>query len=132
MIQGDHLTLPATLLSTRDLAWRIRRHVVEMTHRGNSSHIGSGLSIADVLAVLYGTILRLRPQEPQWSLRDRFILSKGHAGAAVYAVLAECGFIPLDMLASHFQDGSLLSGHISHLGIPGVEMSTGSLGHGLS
>lgn len=68
---------------------------------------------------------------PRWSERDRFILSKGHAGAAVYATLAEVGYFPIELLEQHYQDGSLLSGHVSHKGIPGVELSTGSLGHGL-
>jgi|GEM_PF-3296908 len=76
------------------LALRIRRHVVNMTHFGNSSHVGSVFSIADILAVLYGRVLRVRPQEPSWPGRDRFVLSKGHAGAGVYAALAERGFSP--------------------------------------
>jgi len=117
---------------TCELAWRIRRHAVEMTHCGNSSHVGSMLSIADILAVLYGSILHVDPSNPRWSERDRFILSKGHAGASVYATLAECGFMSVEKLKSHYQDGSDLSGHVSHKGIPGVELSTGSLGHGLS
>ena len=72
-----------------------------------------------------------RSAEPRWAQRDRFILSKGHAGAGVYAVLAECGFFPIELLKKHYQDGSVFSGHVSHKGIPGVEASTGSLGHGL-
>ena len=87
--------------------------------------------MADILGVLYGKIMRFRPTEPRWPERDRFILSKGHAGAGVYAALAECGFFPREKLRGHYQDGSDLSGHVSHLGIPGVELSTGSLGHGL-
>lgn len=114
------------------LARRIRMHVVRMTSRGGSAHVGSCLSCADILAVLYGGVLRVRPHESNWGNRDRFILSKGHAGAAVYAALAERGFFPNTLLESHYQDGSLLSGHVSHKGIPGVELSTGSLGHGLS
>jgi transketolase len=102
-----------------------------MTSRGGSSHIGAALSIADILAVLYGGVLRVDPRQPRWAERDRFILSKGHAGAAVYAVLAETGFFPTEQLTQHYQDGSVLSGHVSHKGIPGVELSTGSLGHGL-
>jgi transketolase len=102
-----------------------------MTHRGNSSHVAAGLSIADILAVLYGGALRVRPDDPRWPGRDRFVLSKGHAGAAVYAVLAESGFFSVEKLKTHYQDGSDLSGHVSHKGIPGVELSTGSLGHGL-
>src|SRR5438046_7035209 len=77
---------------SRSLAARIRRHVVLMTSRGSSSHVGSGLSIADILAVLYSSVLRVRPDQLQAADRDRFILSKGHAGAAVYAALAESGF----------------------------------------
>ena len=113
------------------LATRIRKHAVSMTSLGGSSHIGSVLSIADILAVLYGSILNYRADEPKWIDRDRFILSKGHAGAGVYATLAEVGFMPTDKLKTHYQDGSDLSGHVSHKGIPGVDLSTGSLGHGL-
>ena len=119
-------------MTSPELAARIRRHVVEMTSRGRSSHVASGLSIADIVAVLYGGVLRVRAEDPQWPERDRFILSKGHAGAAVYAALAETGFFPVEKLLSHCQDGSDLSGHVSHKGVPGVELSTGSLGHGLS
>ncbi len=120
-------------MKTEELALRIRRHAVEMTHSGKSSHLGSVLSIADILAVLYnGGILNVKPENPKWEERDRFILSKGHAGAGVYAVLAEMGFFPIEQLKTHYRNGSLLSGHVSHKGIPGVELSTGSLGHGLS
>ena len=118
--------------STELLAAYVRRDIVDMTHRGGSSHVGSGLSIADILAVLYGDILSVDPSAPRHDNRDRFILSKGHAGAAVYAVLAETGFFEVGRLESHYQNGSVLSGHVSHKGVPGVEFSTGSLGHGLS
>lgn len=113
------------------MAARIRRHALRMTSSGGSSHIGSILSMADLVAVLYGAVLRVDPANPRWPDRDRFILSKGHAGAGVYAALAERGFLPRQQLATHYQDGSNLSGHVSHKGIPGVELSTGSLGHGL-
>ena len=119
-------------MDTELLALKVRKHAIDMTRLGNSSHIGSILSIADILGVLYGEIMSVRPDDPHWADRDRFILSKGHAGAGVYAVLAEMGFFPTDQLKSHYQDGSLLSGHVSHKGIPGVDFSTGSLGHGLS
>tara|TARA_B100001175_G_scaffold44598_1_gene33814 strand:- start:1177 stop:1920 length:744 start_codon:yes stop_codon:yes gene_type:complete len=102
-----------------------------MTSKGKSSHVGSALSIADILAVLY-TNINIDPKDPLHHERDRFILSKGHAGAAVYAVLAELGFFSKEVLDTHYQDGSILSGHVSHKGVPGVEFSTGSLGHGLS
>jgi transketolase len=116
---------------TVELARRVRLHALSMTSTGGSAHIGSILSCADILAVLYGAFLRVDPQRPRWNDRDRFILSKGHAGAGVYAVLAERGFFPVKDLKSHYQDGSNLSGHVSHKNVPGVELSTGSLGHGL-
>lgn len=115
----------------RDLANRIRIHAVRMTNSGKSSHVGSVLSMADIMAVLYGQVLRVDPANPKWPDRDRFILSKGHAGAGVYAALAESGFFPVERLKTHYQNGSTLSGHVSHKGVPGVELSTGSLGHGL-
>lgn len=118
-------------MDTKELALRIRRHAVTMTHLGESSHVAAILSMADILAVLYGGVLRVCPVEPAWPERDRFILSKGHAGAGVYAALAECGFFPVEELRTHYANGSRLSGHVSHKGIPGVEVSTGSLGHGL-
>ena len=83
------------------------------------------------MAVLYGEVLNVDPENPKADHRDRFILSKGHAGAIVYASLAEKGFFSVEELETHYQDGSKLSGHVSHKGIPGVEFSTGSLGHGL-
>lgn len=113
------------------LAWLIRRHGLEMTHLSRGSHIGSVLSLADIMAVLYTRVLKVDPADPAWPERDRLILSKGHAGAAVYAALAERGFFPVEELKTHYADGSRLSGHVSHKGIPGVEFSTGSLGHGL-
>lgn len=116
---------------TEKLALRLRRHVVRMCNRGGSSHVASGLSIADIIAVLYGEVLRLDPANPHWPERDRFILSKGHAGACVYAALAERGFFDVSALDAHYRNGSKLSGHVSHKGVPGVEVSTGSLGHGL-
>lgn len=118
-------------MDTQELAGRIRFHSVVMTSRGGSSHVGSALSISDILAVLYGRVLNVDPADPGMPTRDRFILSKGHAGAAVYAALAETGFFAVEKLCTHYQDGSDLSGHVSHKGIPGIELSTGSLGHGL-
>ena len=114
------------------LARAIRAHVLHMTHRANASHVGSCLSIADLLAVLYSDVLRVDPARPDWPDRDRFILSKGHGCAALYAVLAEQGFFPKEWLDTYCQDGAHLAGHITHHGVPGVEVSTGSLGHGLS
>ena len=122
---------PIARPDTVDLALRLRRHVVRMCSRGGSSHVGSCLSMADIIAVLYGDTLHLDPTDPNWAGRDRFILSKGHAGACVYAALAERGFFPLANLDNHYANGSRLSGHVSHKGVAGVELSTGSLGHGL-
>lgn len=117
--------------TSEQLAWKIRRHGVEMTHLSGGSHIGAIMSVADIVAVLYTDVLNYRSEEPKWKDRDRFILSKGHAGAAIYAALAENGFFEVEELKTHYQNGSRLSGHVSHH-LPGVDFSTGSLGHGLS
>ena len=117
--------------TAEEFARQIRLQVVRMVNRGGSSHVGSALSIVDILAVLYGRVLHVDPTRPRMAERDRFFLSKGHAGAAVYATLALRGFFPLDKLDGHGQDGADLSGHVSHKGVPGVELSTGSLGHAL-
>lgn len=118
-------------MNSEQLAWKIRRHGVEMTHLSGGSHLGAILSVADIMAVLYTDVLRVDPKNPDDENRDRFILSKGHAGAAVYAALAESGFFDVAELVTHYQNGSRLSGHVSHY-VPGVDLSTGSLGHGLS
>ena len=109
----------------------IRTGVLRMVHRAQSSHIGSCFSIAELLAVLYGSVLKVDPLRPYKNDRDRFILSKGHASAALYAALSIKGFFPRAWLDDFYQDGSHLPGHATHT-IPGVEVSTGSLGHGLS
>jgi transketolase len=115
---------------TKALARRIRCQALRMVTRAKASHIGSALSITDIVAVLYGRILRVRPDEPRHPERDRFILSKGHACVAVYAALAETGFIDPALLETYGTDGSMLMAHISHK-VPGAEFSTGALGHGL-
>ena len=109
----------------------IRVNCLKMTSKGGSSHIGSCLSCVDILTFLYSSFLNIKPNTTASVDRDIFIMSKGHAGAAVYATLAEFGFIDRDMLGMHYMDGSLMSGHVSHYGLNGVEFSTGSLGHGL-
>ena len=118
-------------MTSEQLAWRIRRHGVEMTHLSGGSHLGAILSVADIVAVLYAEELKFDTKDPKWEGRDRFILSKGHAGASIYAALAESGFFAVEELKTHYADGSRLSGHVSHH-LPGVDFSTGSLGHGLS
>jgi len=116
---------------TSIFATKIRTRSLQMVHTARASHIGSALSIADIVATLYDKVLCIDPQKPQWKDRDRFILSKGHACVSVYAALAIKGFITDDELKTYGQDFSLLMNHISHK-VPGVEFSTGALGHGLS
>ena len=111
-------------------AYEIRRHAIRMVARADSSHIGGALSMADVIAVLYGEILRVDPARPAWPERDRFILSKGHCCSSLYAALALRGFFPLSELERYGMPDSRLMCHVSHA-VPGVEWSTGSLGHGL-
>lgn len=118
-------------MNSEELAWKIRRHGIEMTHLSGGSHIGAILSVADIIAVLYSGVMNIDPKNPKKIDRDRFILSKGHAGASIYAALAENGFFEVEELKTHYQNGSRLSGHVSHH-LPGVDFSTGSLGHGLS
>lgn len=116
-------------MNSIELANKIRVHVIKMAHYSKESHVASALSIADIVAVLYSDILRIESNGKDIH-RDRFILSKGHACAAVYAALAEKGFFDSGDLYQQCQDGARLSGHISHKNISGVEVSTGSLGHG--
>lgn len=118
-------------ISVAEFAKRIRKHVITMTSRANSSHIGSCLSMTDILATLYGKVLRFDAARPDWPDRDRFLLSKGHGCAALYATLAESGFFPKDWLDNYYLNGTRLAGHATHKGTPGVELSTGSLGHAL-
>ncbi len=115
-----------------ELARKIRIHALRMVHKAKTSHIGTCFSMADLLAVLFGKVLNFNASNPSWTERDRFILSKGHGAAIYYAVLAECGFFSKKWLGNYCQNGSQLPGHSTKTGIPGIEISTGSLGHGLS
>lgn len=101
-------------MNSEQLAWRIRRHGIEMTHLSGGSHLGAIMSVADIIAVLYADVLKFDVETPQWEDRDRFILSKGHAGASIYAALAESGFFPVEEQKTHYANGSRLSGHVSH------------------
>jgi transketolase len=112
------------------MARAIRKNALQMVHRAKASHIGSALSIVDIMAVLYGQVMHHDPLKPLSQTRDRFILSKGHACVAVYATLAEAGYIKHEDLLTYGQDFSWLMNHISHK-VSGVEFSTGALGHGL-
>ena len=116
---------------TVPLANRIRQDVIRMAHRTHASHIGSALSVADIVAVLYGGVANVYPADPTNVERDRIVLSKGHAGMSFYAALAEMEFFPRSELNKYYEDGSVYSGHVSHKGVPGVEFSTGSLGQGV-
>lgn len=110
----------------------LRRLIVDALAGGQRGHIGSSLSPLEILRVLYDDVLRHRPEEPGWPLRDRCILSKGHGGLALYAVLADQGYFPQAELKRFCLKGSILGGHPEHGKVPGVEASTGALGHGLS
>ena len=112
-------------------AQRIRRASLQMVHAAGLGHAGGDLSCADILASLYFHALRVSPSDPADPARDRFILSKGHASAALYATLAEAGFFPADLLATFMQPLSPLNGHPNRNAVPGVEANTGPLGHGL-
>ncbi|MBP8620642.1 MAG: transketolase [Firmicutes bacterium] len=117
----------------KEKAREIRVNVIQMTSKAGSGHPGGSLSSADILSTLYfGGVLNVKPDEPLWPDRDRFILSKGHAAPALYAVLAEKGFFSKDLLPTLRQLGSPLQGHPDCRKVPGVEVSTGSLGQGLS
>ena len=117
--------------TTATMARNIRRNCLRMVHTARLGHPGGDLSAADILAVLYSSVLRVDPQYPRWPDRDRFILSKGHCSAALYATLAEAGFLPHGMLAEYMRPLSPLNGHPDRNKVPGVEANTGPLGHGL-
>ena len=117
-------------LSSKLLAKQIRLDTLAMVHAAKSSHVGSGFSIADILAVLYATKMAIDPLNAGHPQRDRLIISKGHAAAAVYACLANVGLFDRGDLASYGQPGSVLMAHVNHK-VKGVEVSTGALGHGL-
>lgn len=113
-----------------DLAKKIRKSSLDMVYNAKASHIGGALSMVDLLAVLYSKVLKVQPSNPFWEARDRFLLSKGHACTSLYAVLAHQKFFPIENLTLYGKDGSDFICHVSHK-IPGVEISSGSLGHAL-
>ncbi|GAM10555.1 hypothetical protein OR1_02844 [Geobacter sp. OR-1] len=115
-------------LATAEFARMIRREIVELAHRSGGPHVGSALSCADILATLYGEILRFDP----WEERDIFILSKAHAATALYAALAVKGIITPELLAGYCKNGGKLPAHLDRLSAPGIECSAGSLGHGFN
>ncbi len=115
-----------------DMARRCRVNIVRMTHAANSGHPGGSLSAIDILAALYGTQMRIDPEDANWSDRDRFIMSKGHASPAVYSILNEIGYISEDDMMSFRELGSVCQGHVDMKWTDGVDFSAGSLGMGLS
>jgi transketolase len=114
------------------IARRLRQHIIEMTCAAASGHPGGSLSAADIITVLYFHKMRHNPKDPGWPDRDRFVMSKGHAAPVLYAALAEAGYFPVKYLKTLRKIGSSLQGHVDMLALPGIEMSTGSLGQGLS
>ena len=116
----------------KETAKRLRRHIITMIGKAGSGHPGGSLSAVEIVTTLYFRLLRYKPSDPQWSDRDRFILSKGHAAPLLYAALAECGYFPIDELSTLRQLDSRLQGHTDRTVTPGVEMSAGALGQGLS
>lgn len=124
--------LNKTIEELEQKARLIRLHIIEMIHEAGSGHPGGSLSATDILTTLYFHVMQHRAHEPDWCDRDRFVLSKGHAAPALYSVLAESGYFPVEELNSLRKLGSRLQGHPSMRHLPGIDMSTGSLGQGLA
>lgn len=118
-------------LPTEEEILNLKKKAVDMTFFGGGGHLGTTFSLAEIMSVLYKNILKVKPKEPRWEERDRLVMSKGHGCLPVYILLAELGFFPKKELELFCKPGGMLAGHTT-LGVPGVEASTGSLGHGLS
>ncbi|HEY9899277.1 MAG TPA: transketolase [Pantanalinema sp.] len=128
-------TIPQTSARHAELAERARaarRHIITMIRDGKSGHPGTSLSCTDLMVALYFAHMRHDPKRPDWADRDRFVLSKGHGAPGLYAVLVEAGYLDAGELTTLRQIGTRLQGHVDMHKIPGIEASTGSLGHGLS
>ena len=119
-------------LELSKIANEVRKGVIKSTHSAKSGHPGGSLSVADIITYLYFEEMNVDPKNPHWADRDRFVLSKGHVAPALYATLAEKGFFPKEDLTTLRHVGSYLQGHPDMKGIPGVDMSSGSLGQGVS
>ncbi len=130
--EAEVFSLSAPVAELRRVAKKTRRYIIIMTNRAGSGHPGGSLSAVEILTTLYFRVMRHKPGDPHWPERDRFILSKGHAAPALYAVLAECGYFPVAELLTLRQLDSCLQGHTDCTLTPGVEMSAGALGQGLS
>jgi transketolase len=129
---AEVFSLSASVAEMKAMAKRLRRHIVTMVGKAGSGHPGGSLSAVEIVTALYFKMMRHKPLDPQWPDRDRFILSKGHAAPLLYSVLAECGYFPVEELFTLRQMNSRLQGHTDRTITPGVEMSAGSLGQGLS
>ena len=116
----------------KKISKKMRREILKMVFESKSGHLGCSLGITDILAVLYFNILNIDPKKPKNTERDRFILSKGHASSALYAVLAEKGFFAKKLLNTYFANGSILPGHVTYGVLAGIDATAGALGHGLS
>lgn len=123
---------PADLSKLKEIAGRMRVDIIEMLFKAGSGHPGGSLSAIDIITALYFARMRHDPKRPDWAERDRFVLSKGHAVPALYAVMAEAGYFPKEQLQTLRQLGSPLQGHPVNTELPGIEAPTGSLGQGLS
>jgi transketolase len=130
--EAEVFSLSASVAEMEAMAKRLRRHIVTMVGKAGSGHAGGSLSAVEIVTALYFKMMRHKPLDPQWPDRDRFILSKGHAAPVLYATLAECGYFPIKELLTLRQMDSRLQGHTDRTITPGVEMSAGSLGQGLS
>jgi transketolase len=122
---------PADVAALEAAARRVRERILRLVYESGSGHVGGALSQTDLLVALYGRTLRVDPTNPEWPERDRFVLSKGHGGLGLVAVLAERGFLRESELSTFGKSGGALGMHLDRKKVPGVEVSTGSLGHGL-
>lgn len=120
------------LLELKKICNTVRRDILDLTFYGSASHLGGSLSVVELLVALYFAVMKIDPQNPRMPQRDRFILSKGHAAPALYAVMAERGFFPREELKTFCKDGTRLQKHIDIHKVPGIDSSAGSLGQGLS
>lgn len=130
--KGDVMMDKLNLKELKIQATKIRKHIIDEVYSAQSGHPGGSLSCTDILTVLYFNTMRIDPKNPKWEDRDRFVLSKGHCAPALYATLAERGFFPVEDLVGFRSAESYLEGHPSMKYVPGVDMSTGSLGQGIS
>ena len=131
MGQSHLIQRDSRFTSASELALAARREIITMTAAAKASHVGSALSVVDILSVLYSGGANITPENLKNADRDIVILSKGHAASALYSVLALQGFFPVDWLKNYCENDAPLGGHVTSKGVPGVELSTGSLGHGL-